>query len=78
MRDADATAYFLNPDLTAKPLGTVLKNPDYAVTLAALAVGGADAFYTGPIAQSIVDKIKTTSGGVPTPVAITPGLTELA
>lgn len=78
LRDPDAAAYFLNPDLTAKPLGTVIKNPAYASTLASLAQGGANAFYTGPIAQSIVDKIKVTSGGVPTPVAITPGLTELS
>lgn len=78
LRDPDATAYFLTPELTAKPLGTVIKNPAYASTLASLAQGGANAFYTGPIAQSIVDKIKATSGGVPTPVAITPGLTELS
>lgn len=76
-RDAEAAAYFLNADLTPKTLGTVIKNTAYADTLSALAKGGANAFYTGPIAQSIVDKIKVTSGGVGTPVAITPGLTEL-
>ena len=73
-----AAAYFLDANLKAKPLGTVIKNPAYASTLASLAQGGANAFYTGPIAQSIVDKIKATSGDVPTPVAITPGLTELS
>ena len=78
LRDAEATAYFLNADLSAKPLGTVLKNPAYAATLTSLGQGGANAFYTGPIAQDIVAKIKVTSGGVPTPVAITPGLTELS
>lgn len=77
LRDADATAYFLNADLTPKALGTVIKNPDYAATLTSIAQGGANAFYSGPIAQSIVNKIKVTSGGTP-PVAITPGLTELS
>lgn len=78
LRDPEAAAYFLNPDFSAKPLGTVLKNPAYAATLSSLAQGGANAFYTGAIAQSIVDKIQLTSGGLPTPSAITPGLTELA
>ena len=78
LRDPDATAYFLNPDYSAKALGTTIKNPAYAATLATLAQGGANAFYTGPVAQSIVDKIKVTTGGVTTTVAITPGLTELS
>ena len=77
LRDADATSYFLNPDYTPKALGTVIKNPAYAATLTSIAQGGANAFYTGPIAQSIVEKIKVTSGGATTTVAITPGLTEL-
>ena len=59
-------------------LGTVIKNPAYAATLNSIASGGANAFYTGPIAQSIVDKIKVTSGGATTTVAITPGLTEMS
>jgi gamma-glutamyltranspeptidase / glutathione hydrolase len=77
LRDAEATAYFLNPDYSPKPLGTTIKNPAYAQTLTTLAQGGANAFYTGPIAQSIVDKIKVTSGGATTTVTITPGLTEM-
>ncbi|MFE8645931.1 gamma-glutamyltransferase [Sphingomonas sp. NCPPB 2930] len=76
-RDAEATAYFFNADGTPKALGTLLQNPAYASTLGTLAAGGADAFYTGPIAQGIVDKIKATSGGSPA-VAITPGLTTLS
>ena len=78
VRDPDAAAYFLNPDFSPRALGTTIKNPAYAATLATLAQGGANAFYTGPIAQSIVDKIKVTSGGVTSTVAITPGLTELS
>ena len=78
LRDREAAAYFLNADLTPKALGTPLKNTAYAATLTSLAQGGANALYTGPIAQAIVDKIRATSGGVVTPVAITPGLTELS
>lgn len=78
LRDKDAAAYFLNPDYSARALGTTIKNPDYAATLGAIATGGANAFYTGAIAQSIVDKIKVTSGGVTSTVAITPGMTELS
>ena len=78
LRDPDAAAYFLNADSSPKALGTIMKNPDYAQTLSSIAKGGANAFYTGPIAQSIVNKIKVTSSGGANPVAITPGLTELS
>jgi gamma-glutamyltranspeptidase/glutathione hydrolase len=37
--------------------GDVLRNVDLANTLAAIRRGGADAFYTGPIAQAIVRKL---------------------
>jgi gamma-glutamyltranspeptidase / glutathione hydrolase len=78
--DGEATAYFYGPApaYEAKPLGTVLKNPAYADTLKSLASGGADALYTGPIAQAIVDKIKATAGTGPTTIALTPGLTEMS
>jgi gamma-glutamyltranspeptidase/glutathione hydrolase len=78
LRDSDASTYFLNPDLSAKSVGTVLRNPDYAATLATIAREGAQAFYTGPIAEEIVNKIKVTRGSNQAPVAITPGLTELS
>ncbi len=76
--DADATAYFYGPgpDYAAKPLGTLLKNPAYADTLNAIAAQGADALYTGAIAQDIVAKIKATQGSGPSAIALTPGLTE--
>ena len=73
LRDPEAAAYFLNPDYSAKALGTTIKNPAYAATLDVIAKGGANAFYTGPIAQSIVDKVAVSTGGVTTSVAITPG-----
>ncbi len=48
--------YFL-PGGTPIAAGTTLANPAYAQTLTALAEGGADAFYTGDIAQGIVDTV---------------------
>lgn len=46
------SAYFL-PGGVPLAAGTRLRNPDYAATLGAMAVGGAEAFYTGQIAQDI-------------------------
>jgi gamma-glutamyltranspeptidase/glutathione hydrolase len=48
-----ARAYFFEPDGTPKRAGTVLTNQAYAETLRALAAGGANAFYTGPIAADL-------------------------
>lgn len=56
--DATARAYFYQPNGEPKPVGTVLKNPELAQTLRAVAQGGADAFYTGPIAQDIVEAVQ--------------------
>jgi gamma-glutamyltranspeptidase/glutathione hydrolase len=78
LRDPEAAAYFLNPDYSPRALGTTIRNPEYAATLQSIAQGGANAFYTGPIAQSIVNDVKATSGGVTSTVAITPGLMELS
>ncbi|MFD1557455.1 gamma-glutamyltransferase family protein [Paraburkholderia silviterrae] len=75
-RDAEAAAYFLNADGTPKTLGTVLKNPAYADALTRIASEGANALYTGTIAQDIVAKIATTAGADGSP--ITPGKTTLA
>lgn len=50
-------SYFLNADGTAKATGTLLKNPEFAATLRTIAANGANAFYTGPIAQDIVNKV---------------------
>lgn len=71
-RDPETKAYFLNADGTAKATGTLLKSPALAATYRAIASGGAAAFYSGAIAQDIVDEIADTTGG------ITPGLTTLA
>ncbi|OZE12231.1 gamma-glutamyltransferase [Rhodococcus sp. 05-2255-3B1] len=61
--DPASKEYFLQPDGTGKPAGTVLNNPAMSKTLSAIATGGADAFYTGDIAQAIVDASADTTAG---------------
>ena len=51
--------YFYNADKTPKAVGTIIRNPEFAATLRTIAAGGAQAFYTGPIAQDIVNKVKS-------------------
>jgi gamma-glutamyltranspeptidase/glutathione hydrolase len=48
-------AIYLDPDGTARDVGTTIKNPDLAKTYELLASKGADhAFYRGPLADAIV------------------------
>ncbi|WP_072394748.1 gamma-glutamyltransferase [Hyphomicrobium sp. CS1GBMeth3] len=54
-----ARSYFFDASSSPLPIGHRLHNPDYAATLEALAKGGADAFYAGPIADAIVSAVKT-------------------
>jgi gamma-glutamyltranspeptidase / glutathione hydrolase len=42
-----------------KPIGTILKNPEFAASLEAIAAGGSRAFYTGAVAQAMVDKVRS-------------------
>ena len=56
-RDPAAAAYFLDRSGVAWRPGHVLKNPDLAQVLRAIASDGADAFYTGEIAQAMVDRV---------------------
>ncbi|MCP2315769.1 gamma-glutamyltranspeptidase / glutathione hydrolase [Nocardia amikacinitolerans] len=62
-RDEAAKQYFLNPDGSPKPAGTKLTNPAMSKTLSAIASEGADAFYTGAIAEDIVEAATAGSGG---------------
>jgi len=52
-RDPTAFEYFANPDCTAKPAGTLIRNPAYAATMKTLARHGSDGFYSGEIAENI-------------------------
>ncbi|HWD26997.1 MAG TPA: gamma-glutamyltransferase [Rhizomicrobium sp.] len=50
--------YFFHPDGTPLAQGEIVKNPALAATLRTIAKGGAKAFYTGKIAQNIVDAVQ--------------------
>ena len=54
-----ARAYYYEADGKPKAVGTILKNPEFAKVLRAVAAGGADAFYTGSIAADIVRTVTT-------------------
>ncbi len=63
-----ARAYFFTADGKPKPVGTQLVNQAYAVTLRAIAAGGARAFYEGDIAADMVAAI---TGAVGNPGVMT-------
>jgi gamma-glutamyltranspeptidase/glutathione hydrolase len=56
--DPDAAAYFFRPDGSPKPADTPLRNPALAAVLREVAQRGEAAFYEGPLAQAIVDKVR--------------------
>ncbi|RMF32926.1 MAG: gamma-glutamyltransferase, partial [Alphaproteobacteria bacterium] len=53
-----AKSYFFNPDGTPLAAGTVLKNPEFALTLRLIADAGAEPFYDGVLAGDIVAAIR--------------------
>ncbi len=61
---AKARALYFTADEPPQPLplGAVLRNPDYAHSLRAIAANGPRAFYTGPLAQSMVDAVAAQGG----------------
>lgn len=59
--DPGAAALFL-VDGEAPPLGTRMRNPDYAATLRLLARYGHDGFYRGPQAERLVDAVRAAGG----------------
>lgn len=65
--DPVAAAYFYDAQGKSRPVGYLLKNPALAATLQKIAAEGADAFYTGKIAQDIARKVTqhpTNPGGL--------------
>jgi gamma-glutamyltranspeptidase / glutathione hydrolase len=57
--DFPATAaLYLDPDGSPRDVGTVVRNPDLARTYELIADKGADAMYSGRLAQAIVDTVK--------------------
>lgn len=57
-QDPVARAYFYDPQGLPWPVGHVLRNPELAVVLRAVAQHGAQALHEGPIAQAIVAKVQ--------------------
>ena len=51
-------AYLLDRRGKPRPAGALLRNPEYARTLRAIAARGAGAFYEGEIAQAVVDAVR--------------------
>ena len=60
LNDTKTRAYFYLPDGTAKPVGSILKNPAFAAVLRRIAKEGPDAFYTGDVARDMVRRCAIT------------------
>lgn len=59
---ADGRALYCDDKGHPKPTGAPIRNPDLAGTLRTIAQDGADAFYTGEIAQRILDDMAANDG----------------
>ena len=57
--DAGARALYFDASGEPKAVGATIVNRDYAETLRAIAKGGADAFYRGPIAADIARAVRS-------------------
>ncbi|MGI9405904.1 MAG: gamma-glutamyltransferase [Hyphomicrobiaceae bacterium] len=56
--DETARRYFFDASGAPRPVGYVLKNPEFAVVLTRLATEGAGAFYSGDLAKALVSKLE--------------------
>jgi gamma-glutamyltranspeptidase/glutathione hydrolase len=57
--DPEARKLFFDADGKPKAVGALIVNREYAATLRAIAKGGADAFYRGPIAADIARAVRS-------------------
>jgi gamma-glutamyltranspeptidase/glutathione hydrolase len=71
-------ALYLDADGTPRDVGTVFKNPDLAKTYELLAKGGANAFYSGGVANAIVQTVKSPPVAANANHRWRPGVMELA
>jgi len=60
--DPEYAPFFFPETGEVIPQGSNFRRPDYAKTLERIAEGGADAFYTGDIAQGIVSAVQAREG----------------
>jgi gamma-glutamyltranspeptidase/glutathione hydrolase len=62
LRSPDAAKVFLTADGAVPDLGFIIKQPDLANTLEAIAAQGAKGFYSGRVAQDLVNGVRATGG----------------
>jgi gamma-glutamyltranspeptidase / glutathione hydrolase len=62
LRSPDAAKVFLTADGAVPELGFIIKQPDLANTLEAIAAQGAKGFYTGRVAEELVSGVRATGG----------------
>jgi gamma-glutamyltranspeptidase / glutathione hydrolase len=67
-------AIYLDPDGTARDVGSVLENPDMARTYRLIARRGADGFYEGPVAEAMAEAAQKPPVGPGADHAWRPGL----
>jgi len=58
LKDPQSVAYFYKPNGTPLPVGHRLTNPGLSKLYQLIAKQGAEAFYTGPMAQTIVNRVQ--------------------
>jgi gamma-glutamyltranspeptidase/glutathione hydrolase len=77
--DFPATAaLYLDPDGSPRDVGTVIRNPDLARTYELIAHKGADAMYSGRLAQAIVDTVMQPPLRPGSTRQVRPGVMELS
>lgn len=78
-REIDSSAkLFLTAEGAPHPIGTILKNPELAAVYEQIGEGGQKAFYEGPIANAIVNTVKTPPVKAGSPLNARPGFMELS